>query len=363
MSSKTYMSTFAEFWGGIWTFTNLWIPIVAVLAAWKGGVWAWVIPIVILVVIPLFDELLKNIDQAWFQTKGDMGNGLQNFYSFVHMLFSILHLPVFILVLLGLKNNIDIVPTIGTIISFSIYGSLVLGNSHDLMHRDTKWGYLLGIFSQKMFFFPANFEIEHMTRHHTRKWMCTPGDVEAAPLGMSFYKFFFKLNKVGDEINLIEENKRLSQKGLPWKTIHNRLLQTRFVRFAIVICLFVFFPIPVAIIGMVMLFLASASFSCSGYFQHYGLEREYREEGKPDIISTNDSWDRNDPIGRYVYFGGTRHPIHHKRAALPYWKQLRVPTYEFELPICYHHAAILSLYHPLFRKVMEKRMRKLGVLE
>ncbi len=363
MSSKAYMSTFAEFWRAIWTITNLWIPIVAVLAAWEGGIWAWVIPIMILVIIPLFDELLKKLDQAWFQTRGDMGNGLQNLYSLVNMLFTIFCLPVFILVLLALKNNIDIVPAIGTIISFSIYGSLVFGNSHDFMNRVSKWGYHLGVFSQKMFFFPANFENEHMASLHTRKWMYTPRDVESAPQGMSFFKFFLKLYKVGDEINLMEEKKRLSQKGLPWKTIHNRLLQTRFVRFAIVICLFVFFPIPIAVIGMIMLFVVSASYSYLGCFQQYGLERESRKDGRPDVVCNNDSWDRNDPEGKYVYFGGTRHPIHHMRAALPYWKQLRVPTYEFELPFSYHHAAILSLFHPSFRRIMEKRMRKIGVLE
>ena len=300
-------SNFAEVWGVIWTFTNLSMPFLTVFAAWEGMVWAWVVPVMIVIVIPLADHLLRKMDPAWFQTRGKISNSLRDFYAVVQILFTLLHIPVFVLVLWGLKDDLgffsidisfspfsigfssgeyDLFSAAGTILSFATYGALVLANAHDLMHRRSNWARALGIVNQKLYFYPANFEIEHINRHHTRKWMGKPDDVESAPRGMTFYQFFRGLNSEGDRINEFEEKKRLAQKGLPWRSIHNRLLQSNIIRVLIVLCLVIVLPLPVALAGMIMLFLSTASFSCSGYFQHYGLEREDVEEGVPKMITT-----------------------------------------------------------------------------
>ena len=354
-------SAFAEAWGALWTIAALLIPMITVFGAWRGGVWAWIVPAVFVVIVPCVDGLLRRFSPQLFQLGGETPAGTEILFSTAQLLFTLAHIVVFPLVLMGLSEGRAVEEVVGVMLSFAIYGSVALGNSHDLMHRRSNWVRRLGICIQKLYIYPANFEIEHLARHHSSRWLCLPGDVESAPGGMSFYRYFYRLDTGGDIVNLEVEKARLERMGLPWRSVHNRLFQTSVARWSVALGLLIVFPIPTALCGIAMLLLASVSFSCSGYFQHYGLERPLDENGKPTPVDTKLTWDRNDPIGKYLYFGGTRHPTHHLKPRIPYWDLLREPTSEYELPYPYHQLALLALVPPLFRRVMARRMGQLGL--
>jgi hypothetical protein len=249
---------------------------------------------------------------------------------------------------------------VGATASFVVYGGLVLGCAHDMMHRTDKVVSGLGVALQRMSLVPAgDFVIEHVARHHAHMVCCLPGDLESAPRGHSYYAFLRGVVVDTVAVEREVENRRLARLGLPVWSWHNRRARTLVVRVAVVVALFASFSWPVVLVGLGALFAVFASFTSSGYLQHYGLRRELREDGRPVPISLDLTWDRNDPIGRYLFFGGTRHPVHHLQPTMPYWDQLRVPTSRYELPASYYTLGGLALFPPLFYRVMDRHLDRL----
>lgn len=86
------------------------------------------------------------------------------------------------------------------------------------------------------------------------------------------------------------------------------------------------------------------------YVRHYGLEREIDERQ-----TERHSWQTEQRWSRWTLLELTRHPAHHMKASLPFWK-LRPYDEAPSLPSGYYGCFWLAVIPPLWRRVMDGRI-------
>ena len=93
------------------------------------------------------------------------------------------------------------------------------------------------------------------------------------------------------------------------------------------------------------------------YIEHYGLSRKQNENGKYERTMPHHSWNSNHILGRMMLFELSRHSDHHYLASRKY-QILQHHQNAPQMPTGYPGMMILSLFPPLWFKVMHKQMEK-----
>lgn len=102
------------------------------------------------------------------------------------------------------------------------------------------------------------------------------------------------------------------------------------------------------IVGFIML-------ETVNYIEHYGLLRLKLPSGRYERVREIHSWNSNHAIGRIVLYELTRHSDHHYKSSKKY--QI-LNSYEDspQMPYGYPTSMVLSLFPPLWFKIMNKRV-------
>lgn len=90
---------------------------------------------------------------------------------------------------------------------------------------------------------------------------------------------------------------------------------------------------------------------CVNYLEHYGLVRAPGSKVEP-----RHSWNSNAWMSSTVLYNLTRHSDHHAEGSKPFWRLRPLPDAPM-LPTGYMGMILLALVPPLFRRVMEPRLR------
>lgn len=100
----------------------------------------------------------------------------------------------------------------------------------------------------------------------------------------------------------------------------------------------------------------------SDYVQHYGLERAHLGNGRYAPVDETHSWDAPHPVSSLWMLNAPRHSDHHAHPARPYpalqLGQTDAPGRPM-LPRSLPAMAALALFPPLWRRVMDRRVRQL----
>ena len=108
----------------------------------------------------------------------------------------------------------------------------------------------------------------------------------------------------------------------------------------------------------ILLFAAISGFlllETINYIEHYGLRRKKKESGRYERVREVHSWNSNHVFGRIMLFELTRHSDHHYRAN----KKFQLLDYHEispQLPYGYPTSMVLSLFPPIWFKIMNKRV-------
>ncbi len=92
------------------------------------------------------------------------------------------------------------------------------------------------------------------------------------------------------------------------------------------------------------------------YVEHYGLTRKILPDGKFESVQFYHSWDSRRIISNWMLINLERHSDHHKYPTRDFTK-LRFHEEAPLLPAGYPFMLILSLFPPLWFKVMNKRVK------
>jgi alkane 1-monooxygenase len=91
------------------------------------------------------------------------------------------------------------------------------------------------------------------------------------------------------------------------------------------------------------------------YIEHYGLQRERMNAHRYVPVEPEHSWNSDHVLGRMILFELSRHSDHHHVPSKPF-AQLDHIERAPQLPTGYPGMMLLSLFPPLFFRVMRPRL-------
>jgi alkane 1-monooxygenase len=243
----------------------------------------------------------------------------------------------------------------GRVISMGLLcGTFGINVAHELGHRVNKmeqtFAKMLLLTSLYMHFF-----IEHNKGHH--KHVATPHDPSTAKYNQSLYAFWTQ-TLIGTYLSAWKiANEELEKKGKPRWSLQNEMLLFHLIQIAFVLLILYFFGVKIAILFIVAALMGGLLLESVNYIEHYGLSRNPTSEDQFERVQPHHSWNSNHIIGRLMLFELSRHSDHHYLASRKY-QILRSFDNAPQMPTGYPGMILLSLFPPLWFKIMHQQIKK-----
>ncbi|MBL7942381.1 MAG: alkane 1-monooxygenase [Flavobacteriales bacterium] len=230
-----------------------------------------------------------------------------------------------------------------------VYGINV---AHELGHRPSRFEQLLSktmlLSSLYMHFF-----IEHNRGHHRN--VGTPDDPATARRGENIYRFWMRsltMSVVSAWHIVARERKR---KSLSTWSVRNEFIQYALLEITLCITIYLLFGAMAAIAFVIAAVIGMLLLESVNYIEHYGLMRTRINDKRYEDVLPVHSWNSDFVLGRLVLFELTRHSDHHSEPSKHYQYLASMPT-SGQLPAGYPAMLVLSLFPPLWFRVMDHRI-------
>lgn len=325
------------------------------LALTGWGIWAWIGPVFVFVLVPVID-LLTGVDESNPPDEAIPALEADPWYRWL----TFLYLPMAYLGLaaamwsimtwdLPLADRLGLAVTAGFVAAFGIVAGHELGHKRDDVER---W---LG----KAALAPSaygHFYLEHNRGHHVR--VATPDDPASSRLGESFYAFLPR-TVVGSLRSAWRlERARYALRGKhPWRPGNDVLNAWAFtvVLFAVIVVWLGIGVLPYlvlqAVVGFTLLEVVN-------YVEHYGLLRQrvgVAGYERYERVEPRHSWNANQIATNVLLYHLQRHSDHHANPTRRY-QALRDYPDAPQLPTGYAGMILLAVVPPVWRRVMDPRV-------
>ena len=242
----------------------------------------------------------------------------------------------------------------GLFAAFGIFfGQVSNSNAHELIHRSSRGLRGLGAWVYTSLLFG------HHTSAHTRihhRFIGTMEDPNTARLGESFYAYAVRAwggsFKAGCEVET--SMLRMRDGSVRWWR-HPYALYLGGAGLTVLIAGLIGGAVGMAVlIGLAA--YAQLQLLLSDYVQHYGLIRQLMPNDKPEPVAARHSWNAPHWFSSALMLNAPRHSDHHAHPGKRY-PDLTLPDEEEApmLPRSLPTMAVLALYPPFWRKVMDWR--------
>jgi alkane 1-monooxygenase len=204
-----------------------------------------------------------------------------------------------------------------------------------------------------------HFFIEHNKGHH--KHVATPDDPSTAKFKQTVYAFWVQ-TFIGTYLSawhIAIEDAKKKNGFLP--AIFNEMMLFQMIQLGFVLLIFLNFGITIAAYFILAAFIGAILLETVNYIEHYGLQREKGTTATFERVQPHHSWNSNHIIGRLMLFELSRHSDHHYMASRKY-QVLRNMDEAPQMPTGYPGMIILSLFPPIWFKIMHQQMRKYSLL-
>jgi alkane 1-monooxygenase len=262
------------------------------------------------------------------------------------------HFGALALTLIALSGPMPLAEKAALFVAMGLFaGQISNSNAHELIHKRNRLLHRLGMWVYISLLY-GHHTSTHVLIHHVA--VATDGDPNSAPKGRSFYRFVpaawgrtFRLGYQAEAQRLIRANRP------KWRHPY----VTYLLGAALCIAL-------AGVIGNVWWYLALAAYAqvqllLSDYIQHYGLRRKINDLGKAEPVANDHSWNSPHWLASAMMLNAPRHSDHHV-SPMRSFGQLRQtdgPQWPYPLPVM----ATIALFPPLWRRVMHRQMRALGL--
>jgi alkane 1-monooxygenase len=319
------------------------------------GVWFWVGPGVILVIVPAVD-LFAGLDRS--NPPDDVIEALEKdrYYRWITYLFLPIQYAGFVgAMYLVAHADLSTVSKIGIAISIGSIGGIGINTAHELGHKkeaNERW--LSKIALAQSFY--GHFYIEHNRGHHVR--VATPEDPASARVGENFYQFWPRtvVGSVRSAWNL--EKKRIARRKQhpfrPSNDVLNAWLMSAVLWGALIAWLGVGIT-PYLLIQAVMGF---SLLEVVNYMEHYGMLRQkvgVGERQRYERVDPSHSWNSNNIATNVLLYHLQRHSDHHANPTRRY-QSLRDFEESPVLPTGYAGMIVLAIVPAVWRRVMDPRV-------
>lgn len=237
-----------------------------------------------------------------------------------------------------------------------VSGTVGINYSHELMHQKNKFErWLADLLLASVLY--SHFRSEHLLVHH--RYVATPRDPVTARYNEGFYRFFPRVLWTSLKSSWRAEASMLARKG---KTLADP--SNPFVRYALL--QFIFLGLAFIIGGwvgvglfLVQAFTAIWQLELVNYIEHYGLTRKHLGDGKYEHVQPRHSWNAAQKASNWLLINLQRHSDHH------YKPDRRFPLLQNhttddapQLPYGYPVMTLAAMVPPIFRRIMNPRVRK-----
>tara|TARA_R110000787_G_scaffold72375_6_gene161465 strand:+ start:768 stop:1919 length:1152 start_codon:yes stop_codon:yes gene_type:complete len=337
-----------------------WLSLGLIPLAWfcalQGGWTIALLPLVTWFLFSLLDEVVGlNLDNA------DLAATDDDLYWY--RLVTLIWMPLQFITLFGLLWYVPRADHLGTAERVFLFfgvgvitGTIGINYSHELMHQKNKLERFWGDALLAMVLY-SHFRSEHLLVHH--RYVATPRDTVTAHYNEGFYRFYPRVLKQSLKSAFRAEAQMLARKELPWTDLSNPFfkywtLQGGFLLLALILGGW----------SGVLLFLVQAGVAIwqlelVNYIEHYGLTRKHLGGGKYEHVQPRHSWNAAHKASNWLLINLQRHSDHH------YKPDRRFPILQTygadqapQLPFGYPVMTMTAMVPPLWRRIMNPRVRK-----
>ena len=235
-------------------------------------------------------------------------------------------------------------------------GQVAMSNAHDLIHASTRLQRRLGEALFRMMLF-GHHSSAHRLVHHVH--VASAGDPNSARRGAGFYRFWLRAWFGSFRAGFHAENRLRQRKSPPpgWWT-HPYLGHVTGAALSLAGAAALAGPRGVLALSALCV-LAQAQLLLADYVQHYGLRRATLDDGRLEPVSPRHSWNAQSWYTGAVMLNAPRHSDHHQNPGRQF-SQLRIdPDTMPILPASLPSMALIALVPPLWRHIMDPRVRSL----
>lgn len=338
------------------------LAFIAILGWWLtgAGVFFWIGPIVILVIVPLID-LCCGLDRS--NPPADMIEALEKdryyrwiVYSYLPIQYAALIAALWLIARGHLGGEqLGLADKIGLAISIGCIGGIGINTAHELGHkREDVERWLSKVALAQSFY--GHFYIEHNRGHHVR--VATPADPASARMGETFYRFWPRtvIGSVRSAWGL--EKRRLARSGKHPFRLSNDVVNAWLMSVVLWAALAAWLGAGVlpylvlqAVVGLSLLEVVN-------YMEHYGMLRRrvgVGERQRYERVDPSHSWNSNNIATNVLLYHLQRHSDHHANPTRRY-QTLRDFEQSPVLPTGYAGMIVLAACPPIWRRVMDPRV-------
>ena len=328
---------------------------VALWAVTGWGVWLWIGPVVVLVIVPVID-LGTGLDRA--NPPDDVLEALEQDRYYRWITFAFLPLQYVGLVLacwLIVRGGLSGWDKVGLALTVGSVGGVGINTAHELGHKKESHERWLSKIALAQSWY-GHFYIEHNRGHHVR--VATPEDPASARVGESFYRFLPR-TVVGSLRSAWRlERRRLGRRGGHPFTPGNDVLNAWLMSLALWGALIAWLGPGLTPYLVLQAVLGVSLLEAVNYMEHYGMLRQ--RVGMPgreryERVDPTHSWNSNNIATNVLLYHLQRHSDHHANPTRRY-QCLRDYAESPTLPTGYAGMILLALVPPLWRRVMDPRV-------
>jgi alkane 1-monooxygenase len=198
-----------------------------------------------------------------------------------------------------------------------------------------------------------HFYIEHNFGHHLNA--ATKEDPATARYNQNVYSFWFT-STIRQYFSALKiQNKLLKNNDQGFFSVKNDMFWYLIIEASYLLTIFLFFGSYGLMFSVLSAIVGFTLLETVNYIEHYGLLRLKTNSGRYERVKEIHSWNSNHVIGRLVLYELTRHSDHHYKSSKKY-QILDCHEESPQMPFGYPTSMVMSLFPPLWFKVMNKRI-------
>nr|WP_075850084.1 alkane 1-monooxygenase [Saccharomonospora sp. CUA-673] len=324
-------------------------------AATGQGVWFWIGPVVILVLVPAVD-LLAGLDRS--NPPDDVIEALENdrYYRWITFLYLPIQYAGFVAALwLITQGDLSVVDKVGLAITVGTIGGIGINTAHELGHKKESHERWLSKIALAQSFY-GHFYIEHNRGHHVR--VATPEDPASARVGENFYQFWPRTvwGSLTSAWNL--EKKRYARRGQHPFRLGNDVLNAWLMSAVLWAGMVAWLGVGVLPYLLIQAVVGFSLLEVVNYMEHYGMLRQRTGPdgtGRYERVMPSHSWNSNNIATNVLLYHLQRHSDHHANPTRRY-QTLRDYEESPVLPTGYAGMILLAIVPAIWRRIMDPRV-------
>jgi alkane 1-monooxygenase len=251
------------------------------------------------------------------------------------------------------KATTPLVEIVGATIAVGITGGVVgITVSHELVHRSNRLERALGRALLVMVCY-YHWATEHVAGHHRR--VATLEDPATARLGESLPVFLVRSIVQTLVSSWQLEAARNARRGIR-SPLRNQVIFGVVASVAVALAIYCVFGSRSVGFFLGQALVAIGFLETINYIEHYGLQRRELRPGVYERVTPAHSWNASQRLTNVLLFNLQRHSDHHAYPIRPYYTLRHHPEAP-QLPTGYAGMALLAMVPPLWRRVMDPRVR------